>query len=120
MIKDIQAKAKALNKRIVLPEGEDARTLHAMKWIVNEGLAQPVLLGNPDVVLPLAKQEGVTIPDHVPLIHPASSEHREAFAQTYLDLRKHKGATEEKAHAAVADELVFGALMVRHDIVDGS
>ena len=120
MIDQIQAKAKALNKRIVLPEGEDARTLHAMKWIVDEGLAQPVLLGNPDVVLPLAKQEGIAIPAHVPLIHPAASEHRDAFAQTYYDLRKRKGATEDEARAAVADELVFGALMVRHDLVDGS
>src|SRR5690606_14952566 len=108
------------NKRIVLPEGEEPRTLRAVRTILEGELARPVLLGHPERVRALADAEGLALPHTVPIIDPASSGKRQAFAQTLFRLRKEKGLTYEAARELAADVLYFGALMVREGEVDGS
>lgn len=115
----IRAEAKARNKRLVLPEGEDLRTLQAAAGLVKKGLCGVTVLGNPDRMQQQADAHGVSL-DQVTLVDPAMSEKSEAYAQALYDLRKHKGLTLDQAQSQIRQPLFFGAMMVRHDEVDGS
>ena len=57
MIEMVKAKARAEVKRIVLPEGDEPRTVAAAEEITREGLAEPVLLGDPEKIREEAKRQ---------------------------------------------------------------
>ena len=105
----MKAAAKADKKTIVLPEGEDPRTIEAARQIVAEDLADLVILGNPDEI----DVDGVTV------IDPASAEKRQAYADTLYELRKAKGMTPEQAYEQVADATYFGTMMIKCGDADG-
>lgn len=115
----LHTRAQALNKKIVLPEGEDARTVRAVRLIVEKGIARPVLLGHPDRVRALAEAEGFALPDAVAILDPATSERRPDFAETLFQLRWEKGLIYAQAHELAADPLYFGNLLVRRGEADG-
>ena len=119
MIRTLHERARTLNKKIVLPEGEDPRTIRAAHRLVDEGLARPVLLGHPDRVHAVADEEGIPLPHTVPIIDPETSEKRSKYAQTFYQLRKHKGLTYEQALETTGDVLYFGDLMVKRGEADG-
>ena len=107
----MKAAAKADKKTIVLPEGEDPRTIEAAKKIVEEDLANLVILGNPDEI----DIEGVAV------IDPSSSDapNHEAYAQKFAELRAKKGVTIEQARAQVMDATYYGTMMVKMGDADG-
>ena len=105
----MKALAKADKKTIVLPEGEDPRTIEAAKAIVAEGLAEIVILGDPAQI----DVPGATV------IDPATSDKRQAYADTFYELRKAKGMTPEKAYEQVADATYYGTMMVKLGDADG-
>ncbi len=119
-MKSLHSRAQKLNKRIVLPEGDDPRTVQAAATILAEGIARPVLLGNEDKIRKTASDLGVSLPHTVQIVDPHRSEKAVEYAQELFQLRKHKGMTYEQAREAVQDVLYFGALMVRRGEVDGS
>ena len=99
----MKACAKADRKTIVLPEGEDPRTIAAAEKIVAEGLANLVILGDPETV----KVEGTTV------IDPKTSDRHEAYAEKFAELRKKKGVTLEQAREQMDDATYFGTMMVK-------
>ena len=105
----MKAAAKADKKTIVLPEGEDPRTLEAARQIVAEDLADLVILGNPDEI----DVEGVTV------IDPATADNRQAYADALYELRKAKGMTAEQAYEQVADATYYGTMMIKQGDADG-
>ena len=105
----MKALAKADKKTIVLPEGEDQRTIDAAKIIVEEDLANLVILGNPAEI----NVEGVTV------IDPATSDKRQAYADALYELRKAKGMTPEQAYETVADATYYGTMMIKQGDADG-
>ena len=105
----MKALAKADKKTIVLPEGEDPRTIEAAKAIVAEDLANLVILGNPAEI----DVEGVEV------IDPAASDKRQAYADALYELRKAKGMTPEQAYEQVADATYFGTMMIKMGDADG-
>lgn len=119
MLDQLHEKARALDKKIVLPEGEDPRTVRAVRTILEKGIARPILLGRPDRVRALAEAEGFALPHTVSILDPQTSERRQAFAQTLFTLRKEKGLTYEAAREWAADVLYFGDLLVREGHADG-
>ncbi|KPK95906.1 hypothetical protein AMJ80_02885, partial [bacterium SM23_31] len=119
MIEQIIKKAKWLDKRIVFPEGDEPRTLRAAEVLHNEKIVTPIILGNPDPVSNLAKQNGVDL-SGITIIDPDNSEDIEDFAQEYYTLRKHKGISQETARNTITDPLFFGAMTVRKGQTDGS
>lgn len=119
MIRTLHDKARGLNKKIVLPEGEDSRVVRAAHRLVVEGLARPVLLGHPDRVHAVADEDGIVLPHTIPIVDPASSDKRSDYAQTLFQLRKHKGLTYEQALAMMSDVLYFGDVMVKRGEADG-
>jgi len=96
LIETIRAKARQKVKRIVLPEGDEPRTIEAAKIVAREGLAEPLLL-TADSVRTKA----------------------EAYAAALYELRKAKGLTEEGAGKLVADPMYYGMMMVKTGDADG-
>ena len=105
----MKALAKADKKTIVLPEGEDPRTIEAAKAIVAEDLADLVILGNPAEI----DVEGVRV------IDPAASDKRATYADALYELRKAKGMTPEQAYEQVADATYYGTMMIKMGDADG-
>ena len=101
--------AKSDVKTIVLPEGEDPRTIEAAKKIVEEGLAKLIILGNPDEI----QIDGVTV------IDPKTSDKHEAYAEKFAELRAKKGVTIEQAREQMYDKTYFGTMMVKMGDADG-
>lgn len=105
----MKAAAKADKKTVVLPEGENQRTIDAAKIIVEEDLANLVILGDPDKIdLP-----GVTV------IDPKCGPKHEEYAQKFAELRAKKGVTIEQARAQMNDATYYGTMMVKMGDADG-
>ncbi len=112
----IEAARKA-NKRIVLPEGAEPRTVHAAAICHEKGLARCVLLAPREEVLAVAEKIGVTLPESVEIIDPASL--IEHYVEPMCELRKSKGLTPEQAREQLQDTVVLGTMMMAQNDVDG-
>ena len=110
--------AKADRKRIVLPEGNEERTIVAAEEIHKQGFAYPVLVGDDEEILNKAKELDVDL-SGVEIINPAKSDRLGAYIESFYELRKSKGMTISKAEKIVRDPLYFGTMMVKMDDADG-
>ena len=118
LMKKMWESAKANKKKIVLPEGSEARTVVAAQKIVDEGLAMPILIGNKEEVLKAGKEQGVEL-NGVEIIDPEVSPKLNEYIEAFYELRKNKGMTMEKAEKIVKDPLYFATMMVKLDDADG-
>ncbi len=117
-VAEMKKKAAALQKRLVLPEGTEERTITAAAQIVAEKLAKEViLLGKPAEIKAVATAKGIPL-DGITLIDPETSEWNKEFAEEYYELRKKKGMTPEQAAQDIKHFLRFGAMMVRKGKAD--
>ncbi|WP_338686728.1 phosphate acetyltransferase [Streptomyces acidiscabies] len=110
--------ARSDRRRVVLPEGTEARVLHAAEVLLRRSVCDLTLLGPVDQIRKKAADLGIDLGD-AQLIDPASSELRDTFAETYASLRAHKGVTVELAYDVVSDVNYFGTLMVKEGLADG-
>lgn len=118
MVDDIKKKAKSKLMTIVLPEGDEPRTVQAAKIIKDDGLAKPVLLGSKTAVEKTAKDTNTDI-SGIEIIDPATSSKAENYAKELFELRKAKGVTEEDAAKLVQDVMYYGIMMVKTGDADG-
>ena len=118
IVADIRRKAAVLKKRIVLPEGEEKRTLMAAAILKKESLVVPILLGRLEKTHAAARDNGVDLAG-VEIVDPAHDANFEAYAAQYLELRKHKGIDLAQARQSIADPMVYGVMMLHNDRVDG-
>ncbi|MFT5675788.1 MAG: phosphate acetyltransferase, partial [Paraglaciecola sp.] len=109
--------ARQANKVIVLPEGEEPRTIKAAAICAERGIAQCVLLGNREEILRIAEQQGVELPQGVQIMQPQDIRHK--YVVPMLELRKHKGLTEVVAHEQMRDNVVLATMMLKQGDVDG-
>ena len=105
LIEKIRAKAQADVKTIVLPEGDEKRTVKAAEIIKKEGLAEPVLIGSPDAVAKVAAEQGADI-SGIKVIDPAASEKSDEYAQALFEVK-----------LGDADGLVSGAVHTTGDML---
>ena len=112
----IRMKAKQAPRRIVLPEGEEPRTIAAAAEALREGLAMPVLLGAPDRIAAAAAGTDLT---GLEMLDPASSPDAARYAAELYALRRARGLSEEEAAALVRDPMYYGIMMVRLGEADG-
>ena len=110
--------ARAVDLRIVLPEGTEPRIVRAAADVLRTGGARLILLGDPGAVRQVATSEGVDI-SGANIVDPTNDPLRERFADEYAELRATKGITREQAHDRVADVSYFGTMMVRDGLADG-
>ncbi len=118
MVDDIKKKAQSKLMTIVLPEGDEPRTVQAAKIIKDDGLAKPVLLGSKTAVEKTAKDTNTDI-SGIEIIDPATSPKAENYAKELYELRKAKGVTEEDAAKLVQDVMYYGIMMVKTGDADG-
>ena len=115
-IDTIIAKAAADRKRIVLPEATDRRVLEAAAEITARGIADIVLVGSQAAIT--AAGAGLDL-SKVRVVDPSTSPSFREFADTYLEMRKEKGMTPEKADETLKDPVFFGVMMVKKGQADG-
>jgi phosphate acetyltransferase len=106
-----------LNKRIVLPEGDEPRTVQAAAICAERGIARCVLLGDPAAVRRVAHAQDIVLPPSVEIIDPASI--RERYVAPLVELRKHKGLTPHQAAELLEDNVWLGTVMLAQGDVDG-
>ncbi len=115
---DLFERARADTRRVVLPEGTEPRVLRAAERVLRRGVAEVVLLGEPDAVTSAAASAGVDV-SGAAILDPATDPFRERAAEAYAELRAHKGVTAESAWDTVCDVSYFGTLMVHLGEADG-
>lgn len=111
--------AKSNPQRIVLPEGDEPRTLKAADRIIGDGIAKIILLGQSDKILAMAKENGLKNIERATIIDPQKSADAERYTDLLFELRKNKGLTREQAVELVKDPLYFGCLMIKSGDADG-
>ncbi|HEY4684250.1 MAG TPA: phosphate acetyltransferase [Candidatus Acidoferrales bacterium] len=119
LLETLKNRARAYRQHIVLPEGEEPRTLRAAAEVARDGFARLTLLGKPDVIRARADTLGAQLPG-ISIVDPAASPDRERYARLYFERRRAKGITEEEARATATRALYFADLMVAEGAADGS
>lgn len=119
LFEKLTAKAKENRQRIVLPEGTEPRTLTAADRIINEGIADIILIGDPKDVLGMAKELNLDNISKATIVNPADEAVIDKYAPIYYALRKSKGISMEEARTTTANPLYLGCLMVKAGDADG-
>ena len=118
ILEHVKAMARRSVKRIVLPEGDEPRTVQAAARLAAEQLVTPILLGEPSRIAAVASAVGVEL-GGVACVEPSSSPKAAEYAQALYVLRKAKGVTLEEATKLVRDPMYFGVMMVKVGDADG-
>jgi len=118
LLNQIKEQARKLNRTIVLPEGEEIRTLKATDIILKEGIAKIVLLGDPGKIAHEAEKCGAKI-EGAEVINPKTSGKRDTYAEMMVEIRRKKGLTKEEALEMLNDPLVYGPMMIKAGDADG-
>ena len=109
--------ARKAGKRIVLPEGDEPRTVKAAAICADRGIATCVLLGNPDEIQRVAAAQGVELGKGIEIVDPVAV--RENYVPRLVELRKSKGMTEVVAREQLEDNVMLGTMMLERGEVDG-
>ena len=116
ILDEIKAKAKALQKTLVLCEGEDKRVVKAAADATKEGIAKIVLLGDEAAIKAENPEIDLT---GVEIVNPLTSPKLAEYNAKLCELRASKGMTPEQAAKLLADGTYFGAMMLKMGDVDG-
>ncbi|WP_338557247.1 phosphate acetyltransferase [Erwinia sp. E_sp_B04_7] len=109
--------ARKAGKRIVLPEGDEPRTIKAAAICAERGIATCILLGNPDEIQRVAAVQGVELGKGIEIVDPEVA--RENYVARLVELRKSKGMTEVVAKEQLEDNVMLGTMMLERGEVDG-
>jgi phosphate acetyltransferase len=109
--------ARKKSKRIVLPEGTDARTLEAANICQKRGIANCVLLAKREEIEEMADKMGLTLDPGLEILDPAGL--RAGYVDTLEELRKHKGVNRSMAASLLEDNVMLGTTMLKAGDVDG-
>ncbi len=113
----LMQKARSAHKRIVLPEGEEPRTVRAAAICHEKSIARCVLLGKRDNILQIADAQGIALPSDIEIIEPSLVRHH--YIDALVEQRKHKGMNRDLAASQLEDEIVLGTMMLALNEVDG-
>jgi len=119
ILEQMIARAKANPQRIVLPEGDEPRTLEAANILLKDKIAHLILIGNPDKIKSMAAEKGYEYIKEAKIIDPINDPKMPEYANLLFELRKAKGMTEEEAAKKAQDPLYLGCLMIKAGDADG-
>ncbi len=119
LISRIREKAKNQNKTIVLPEGNEERTLKAADIIIGEGIANIILLGNKEDIEKSADNYWLENIKRAKIIDPKNHVNKEEYIKAFVEMRKKKGLTFEQAEELMENPLYLAAMMVKKGDADG-
>ncbi|GGN97818.1 NADP-dependent malic enzyme [Haloarcula pellucida] len=109
MMRVVLNKAKSDPKRVVLAEGDDEKMIRAAYQLVEQGIAQPVLLGDADEIEATRRRFGL---EFDPVVVDPETADVEAYADRLYELRQRKGVTRREAEELVRDGNYLGSVMV--------
>ena len=116
-IEEIKEKARKNIKTIVLPESTDIRVLEAARKVTDDGFAKVVLIGNREELQNIAGD--INLSD-IEIVEPATSLKTDEYINTFYELRKAKGMTEEKARETMLNNNIYYAtMMIKQGDADG-
>ncbi len=109
--------SRKLDRTIVLPEGDEPRTITAAITCEEKKIANCLLLADPEKVRQIAEVRGLSVPESLQIVDPAII--REKYVDSFVKLRKHKGMNEVRARQLLEDNVVLGTMMLQEGDVDG-
>lgn len=104
-------------RRIILPEGDEPRTIKAAYQCHKRGIADCILLGNPEKIHLVAASQGIQLDNNMTIIDPDTV--RQRYVEPMVSLRQHKGLTTAMAEDQLQDRVVLATMMLALDEVDG-
>ncbi|HZS46742.1 MAG TPA: phosphate acyltransferase, partial [Blastocatellia bacterium] len=119
ILDNIKSRAKANRQHIVLPEGDDERTIRAARMVVDQGIARITVLGDEKKIGEMAARAGVNL-SGIPIVDYKRSADFDKYVSLFHESRRAKGLTSDEARKALNDPLYFGNMMVRDGKADGS
>jgi malate dehydrogenase (oxaloacetate-decarboxylating)(NADP+) len=114
----VQKARRARRRKIVFPEATEEKVLRACQVIVDENVAEPVLVGNPEEIVRTAEQFGLEL-DHVQIVDVRAGDRAQTYANELHSLRQRSGVTPRRARQLMNDPLHFGIMMVNAGEADG-
>jgi phosphate acetyltransferase len=119
LLDNIKQNSRKYNKRIVLPEGYEERTIKAADIALSEKLAQIILIGDPAEIKSHSAKLGLKNISGATIINPKSHEKKDHYINMMVEIRKNKGMTKEEASKLIEDPLYLGVLMIKNGDADG-
>jgi phosphate acetyltransferase len=119
LIEIIRQKARLDCQRIVLPEGDEERTVMAADTIIRENLCHLILIADPAEVEKKALQYGLKNIENAKIVNPKSHPKKQEYTKLLYEIRKGKGLTMNQAAKLVEDPLYLGTLMIKAGDADG-
>ena len=112
-------KARKKTARIVLAEGNQTKILQAAQILREDGICEPVLLGQPEVIRRAIEEHHFNELKDVTILQPDATPEFETYVQNYLELRGRRGVTLREARKRMRTRNYYGAMMVREGSADG-
>lgn len=113
----LASRARALDRRIILPEGDEPRTIQAAAACCQRKIARCVLLGDPEEIRRVAAANGVILPEGIEILDAVAM--RPRYVAPLMEMRKHKNLSEHDAVEALEDNVMLGTMMLALNEVDG-
>ena len=111
LMRVIVHKAKQRPRRVVFPEGENEKILRAAHILVEEKIAQPMLIGSTKVIREKAEDLGVNL-ERIQVVDPNMWSKRDEYIQALYELRQRRGVTLSEAQTLINNRNIFGSVMV--------
>lgn len=119
LLEIIKENARKQPKRIVLPEGEEERTIKAANEVLRQGFAKLILIGNPSRIESLADEYVLDHLSKAEIVDPMNYPESETYSNLMVQLRGHKGMTKDQAIELLKNPLYLGTLMIKSGDADG-
>jgi len=119
LLDQIRLNAKKYQKRIVLPESLEERTLNAADEVIENKFARIILIGEKEQILEKAEKDGLKNIVNAQIIDPLNHEKKEFYIDLMVELRKHKGLTVAEARTLIENPLYLSTLMIKNGDADG-
>lgn len=113
----LMERARQAYQRIILPEGDEPRTLQAANICAERGLAQCILLGDKKTILASAANINLKLHEKIIILEPEAI--REKYVKPLFELRRSKGLMEDEVRKQLADNVMLGTMMLKLGEVDG-
>ena len=123
ILQQMLKRAQENPQRIVLPEGDEPRTLEAANLLLKDKVAKLILIGDPAVIRQMAQEKNyeyiLSEESELTIMDPLTDPKMPKYANLLFELRKAKGMTLEQATEKVKDPLYLGCLMIKNGDADG-
>jgi phosphate acetyltransferase len=119
LLEQIKMNARRHNKRIILPEGNEERTIRAADVVIAEDIARITLLGDPLELRKMAESFGLKNIERAEIVNPLDHPKKQQYIDLMVELRKSKGLTREEASKLIENPLYLGVMMIKSGDGDG-